>query len=106
MHPISCSCFRGTFMGKVTKALSIIATMIAATGCGQKGSSFDLLATADSFKQATATINPKMDILWVVDNSGSMLPNQNNLTSNFSSFITSFNTNSNSFDFQMAVTTS
>lgn len=46
---------------------------------------------------------PKVDILWVVDNSSSMAPFQANLVANFNSFIADFQTRR--LDFQLAVTT-
>lgn len=45
-----------------------------------------------------------MDILWVIDNSGSMDSSQQNVAANFQSFMNVFQ--SKSFDYQMAVTTS
>src|SRR5262249_40734277 len=48
--------------------------------------------------------NNKVDLLWVVDNSGSMDPLQANMTANFNSFINNFV--SKNFDFHLAVTTS
>jgi len=46
---------------------------------------------------------PKVDILWVIDNSGSMLPYQNSLATNLPAFLT-FANNQN-IDFRMALTT-
>lgn len=54
----------------------------------------------DTYSQQAAS---KIDVLWVVDNSGSMLPRQQNLARNFSSFIDVFR--KNSVDFRIAVTT-
>jgi len=45
----------------------------------------------------------KIDVLWVVDNSGSMEPRQENLAKNFQSFIELFS--KGSIDFRMGVTT-
>lgn len=73
-------------------------------GCGKSADSFSLLADASSYKQNAQYIPRKVDILWVVDNSGSMKSSQDNLAANFSSFIAKF-TQSGS-DFRMAVTTS
>lgn len=86
--------------------LSLIAVggalMMAA--CGKQSTTFSLLSSGASFQQATATVNNKIDILWVVDNSGSMGPLQQNLINNYSSFMNHFLTKG--YDFQMAVTTS
>lgn len=74
------------------------------SGCSSGGgSSYSILPTAQSFTQSVGTVNDKTDVLWVIDNSRSMDPLQNNLTSNFSSFINAFV--SKGYDFQMAVTT-
>jgi hypothetical protein len=45
----------------------------------------------------------KVDVLWVVDDSGSMAPRQENLARNFEAFITLFR--QGSIDFRLAVTT-
>jgi hypothetical protein len=73
-------------------------------GCGKQGQSFSILSSAQGFQQAQATVNNKIDVLWVVDNSGSMDPLQQNLVNNFSAFMSKFQTKG--FDFQMAITTS
>ena len=77
---------------------------LALTGCGKSGSSFSILPESQGFQQATAKVNNKIDILWVIDNSGSMDPLQQNLLANYSAFMNNFQTKG--FDFQMAVTTS
>ncbi len=71
------------------------------TGCDSGSTSYSLLASGQSFKQAT--VNGKIDVLWVVDNSRSMSPLQDNMTANFNSFISNFQ--SKNFDFRLAVTT-
>ncbi len=90
---------------KTNYLIALTAASALLVGCGNKGSSFDLLAAGQSFKQSAGTINPKMDILWVIDNSGSMLPEQNQMTANYQSFIKAFTSQSTQYDFQMAVTT-
>lgn len=89
---------------KNTKLLfiSLLAIALASAGCG-KGSSFSLLDDQDSFKQSDGTVSSKVDILWVIDNSGSMETSQNNVSSNLNSFIQDFS--SKNLDFKMAVTT-
>lgn len=62
-----------------------------------------ILDETDEFEQSASDFNNKIDILWVVDNSGSMANLQANVANNFSSFISRFK--EKSFDFQMAVTT-
>ncbi len=54
----------------------------------------------DTFNQLSAS---KVDVLWVVDNSGSMAARQENLAKNFQSFISVFSRGS--IDFRIAVTT-
>lgn len=71
-------------------------------GCGSEGSSFSLLSDSDTFSQSPGTVNDKIDILWVIDSSGSMDSSQQNLASNFNSFISDFQ--SKNLDFKMAVT--
>ncbi|MEI8346358.1 MAG: vWA domain-containing protein [Pseudomonadota bacterium] len=56
----------------------------------------------DSFSQNHG-MAPKVDILWVIDNSGSMADDQANLASNFETFISGFITRD--VDFKMAITT-
>ena len=54
----------------------------------------------DTYTQQAAS---KIDVLWVVDNSGSMAERQENLARNFGSFINEFT--KNSIDYRIAVTT-
>lgn len=74
------------------------------TGCGGGSDpSFSLGSKDDGFQQVDST-NTKIDILWVIDNSGSMNASQQDLKDNFSLFIADFV--SKGYDFQMAITTS
>lgn len=57
-------------------------------------------ARVDSYTQQAASA---IDVLWVIDDSGSMAPRQENLARNFSSFIDVFS--GSSIDFRIAVTT-
>ncbi|PIU01336.1 MAG: hypothetical protein COT74_02210 [Bdellovibrionales bacterium CG10_big_fil_rev_8_21_14_0_10_45_34] len=70
-------------------------------GCGQVNPTYSLLADQNVFKQSDADISNKLDILWVIDNSGSMGDDQQNLADNFESFISSFV--QKDYDFQIAV---
>ena len=91
-------------MKRLIYNLSFVTTMalfLTTSGCGSSGSTYSLLASGQSFKQETS--NGQMDVLWVVDNSPSMSPLQNNMTANFNSFMSSFQ--SKGFDFRMSVTT-
>ncbi len=64
--------------------------MIAASACNEREPSISLLPQTDTFQQKSETINNKIDILWMVDTSGSMANHQTNLATNFSAFITDF----------------
>lgn len=85
-------------------AIATLGLSALLTGCSHEADSFSLLSDTQSFTQSAATVNNKVDILWVVDNSGSMAPLQNNLVNNFDSFIKNFQ--AKGFDFKIAVTTS
>ncbi|PWU14483.1 MAG: hypothetical protein C5B49_13195 [Bdellovibrio sp.] len=79
--------------------------LFALAACDKTDRSYSLLGAAQTFQQNPSTVEQnKVDILWVVDNSGSMKPFQQNLANNFNSFITNFV--SKNFDFHLAVTTS
>jgi hypothetical protein len=73
-----------------------------AAGCGSGSPTYSLLSTGQTFTQSNNGFNNQLDILWVVDNSGSMGPLQTNMTTNFNSFIQNFQTLG--YDFRMAVT--
>jgi hypothetical protein len=94
-------------MNQALKQLTLQALIVAATGslvgCGTGSASYSLLPGGQDFKQNASTVNTKIDLLWVIDNSSSMTPLQNNLTSNFNSFMNTFM--SNGYDFHLAVTT-
>ncbi len=73
------------------------------TGCGQgSSSSFSVLPVSDTFQQSASIQNAQIDILWVIDNSGSMATSQQNLANNFPSFIQKFL--EKNYDFKMAIT--
>ena len=82
----------------------ILVVVLMSVGCGNKSTSFSTLPKGESFKQNSSILSNQLDILWVVDNSGSMSPLQTNLVSNFNSFISNFQTKG--YDFKMSVTTS
>lgn len=91
-------------MNKVASQVVMMATAIAAlTACSKGAGSFSILKDGDDYKQEAVFVPKKVDILWVIDNSGSMKTSQDNLASSFSSFINRFQTQG--FDFRMAVTT-
>jgi hypothetical protein len=82
---------------------AIAAMTFGITNCGDSGTSFSLGSDQDTFQQSAGTVNDKIDILWVVDNSGSMESSQTNLGTNFSSFISGFS--AKNLDYRMAFTT-
>ncbi|MEZ0392899.1 MAG: hypothetical protein ACAH59_11835 [Pseudobdellovibrionaceae bacterium] len=80
-----------------------IITMLLAACQGAKHS-FTLVPDEQSFQQnSLEVVQRKIDILWVVDNSGSMTPFQQSLTENFQAFLQDFL--QKDYDFHLAVTT-
>lgn len=70
-------------------------------GCGSN--SFTLANDEAAFAQNTKSSSVPIDILWVIDNSGSMATSQQQVATNVASFINKFK--QTNFDFQIAVTT-
>lgn len=70
---------------------------------GSNGGSDPTPQSMTEFFFQTAETQKKVDFLWVIDNSGSMQQEQNNLASNFSTFIQGFL--AKNVDFKMAITT-
>ncbi len=89
-------------MKKLLNSTMAMASIMLVAGCDKPASSFSLLASEATFKQSIAYVPRKIDILWVVDSSGSMATSQTNLANNFQQFIQDFQTKN--FDFHMAVT--
>lgn len=85
------------------KAFTFASAVTLLAGCQKSTDSFTLLKDGSDYKQQATFVSKKIDILWVIDNSGSMDTSQNNLVSNFQSFITRFN--QKNYDFHMSVTT-
>lgn len=79
--------------------MTVLATSLMA--CDQSVN-FDLPATSNNFGQ-TVTYNNKVDILWIVDNSSSMLKHQNSLSTQVPDLVSRLN--SLKMDYQMAVVT-
>lgn len=90
--------------GKLLKrnVLSLMLFSKVLSGCaGEQNPTFSLLPGEASFKQSSV-IDNKIDIVWVVDNSGSMANLQSNIAANFQSFIQNFV--NKDYDFKIAVT--
>lgn len=85
------------------KAVTVASAVTMLAGCSKGGGSYSTLADTASFQQEAVYVPKKIDILWVIDNSGSMASSQSNLVSNFQSFIARFS--QYNYDFHMAVTT-
>lgn len=90
--------------GAWMRSAQLVAGTLAAVSiaaCEKGDRSYSLLSDAEAFQQS-ATYKPrKIDVLWIIDNSGSMKSSQDNLTANFSSFISRFQ--SLNYDFRMGV---
>ncbi len=89
---------------KSSKLLMVAALILAQIGCSNGDTTYSLLSDGETFNQASSTLNNKIDVLWIVDNSGSMLSSQQNLAANFPAFINKFT--EKAFDFQVAVNAS
>lgn len=81
---------------------SFSAFLLLVVACGKEGTNFSVGESIERFSGREVT--PSIDILWVVDNSGTMFPNQENLARNFDSFIRSFT--SRGFDFHISIVSS
>ena len=92
----------GSTVGGSTVGGSTGGTSTGSTAGGTVGGGNPVSDWTDSFTQVPDT-EKKLDIAWIVDNSGSMGDEQTSLANNFSSFITNFITRG--IDFQMGITT-
>ncbi len=73
------------------------------TACDKSSGDVSILAAEQNFKVSLSMQPRPVDILWVIDNSGSMSSSQTNLANNFNSFIQDFVTLK--YDFHMSTTT-
>lgn len=85
------------------KTVMMASTVAMLVGCSKGTGGYSLLNDNSDYKQQAVIIPKKIDVLWVIDNSGSMQTSQNNLASNFQAFINRFN--QQNYDFHMAVVT-
>ncbi len=81
----------------------LTASLMGLTSCDKGGGTFSFSSDSSQFQQAATFAPRKLDVLFVVDNSGSMQTSQTNLAANFPSFINYFK--SKGYDFRIAVTT-
>lgn len=91
-------CFGGSGLLASIGTLALVASL----GCS-KSTNFSLLEDENRFQQSSESSNGKMDILFVIDNSGSMETSQTQIAQNFRRFISLFD--SKGFDYRIAVTT-
>ncbi|MCB0419950.1 MAG: VWA domain-containing protein [Bdellovibrionales bacterium] len=89
--------------GAAALRIVLLIAVLLTIGCGTDDPSLSLLQDSDIFQQNVGARSTKVDILWVVDNSGSMKTSQENLAANFSSFIKDFQ--KLNYDFQIGVIT-
>ena len=83
--------------------LLFMAFMTFITNCGSSssGGGLSVLPEEEDFLQNSTFTKRQIDIIWVIDNSGSMLPYQQRVQRSFQSFIQRFQ--SLSYDFRMVV---
>ncbi len=91
-------------MRHLSKAVWVSSLILGLSACDKSGGGISILSAEENFKVSVNTQAKPIDILWVIDNSGSMNSSQTNLANNFGSFIQDFITLN--YDFNMAVTTS
>jgi len=87
---------------KTHRASLFVLLGMMSVGCGNKSTSFSLPSTSQNFTQKV-TYNNKVDILFVVDNSKSMLQYQQRLSAKVPDLVNTLN--SLKMDYQVAVTT-
>ena len=74
----------------VLRTALYVTSLIALSSCEKGGSNFSLSSTSSKFEQSAVFVPRQLDVLFVVDNSGSMKTSQTNLAQNFPSFINYF----------------
>jgi hypothetical protein len=79
----------------------ILGMWLMASLAGCDNYSFNMASVSNQFSQSVS-VNNKVDIIWVVDGSGTMANHQENLAQNFEGFIQQFR--DKGFDFNMVVT--
>lgn len=89
-------------MKMIFKVISIAIGWLFLISCdSKKVKNFSILPDANIYAQNGVYEPRKIDVLWIIDNSGSMQTSQDKLVANFQSFIEKFKTLK--FDFHIAV---
>lgn len=85
--------------------LGILASIMVFGACNKPDPSFDVASLEQSFLVAPDVYEEqqKIDVLWVIDNSGSMRTSQQRLSNSFAAFIQNFT--QKRYDYRIAVTT-
>ena len=83
------------------KLAAFVALLAVTIACEKNDRSFSVLAVSQSYDSGVAFTPKPIDVLWIIDDSGSMQSSQDNLVANFQSFITKFQTKN--YDFHMGV---
>lgn len=78
------------------------AAVLLTAGCGARDPHFAILPKSQGYLLNAVTSN-KVDILWLIDNSGTMGPKQTNLANSINSFMDKFS--SKNMDYRIAVVT-
>lgn len=86
---------------RLLQYLLIFWSLAVLISCSDRDFGFALTSEGESFQQAGAEFNAKVDIIWMVDGSNTMENHQNNLANNFGAFITEFS--SKGLDYRMVV---
>lgn len=81
---------------------TLLGLSLSTTACS-KSASFSLMSDENNFQQNASETNGKIDVLYVIDNSGSMASSQQKLAESMSHFIELFT--AKGFDYRIAVTT-
>lgn len=89
---------------KLTHVAPVLGSVLLLASCDKGGGNFSMLSSSAQYEQASTFVPRKLDVLFVVDNSGSMSSSQSALATNFPSFINFFK--NKGYDFKIAVTTS
>lgn len=91
-----------SLVARMAAALAL-SQMVLLAGCEKGDRSYSLLSDTEAFQQSASYVPRKIDILWIIDNSGSMKSSQDALVANFSRFINRFQLLN--YDFRMGVNT-